>query len=152
MLVQLLRAAVEVKYGDCCVSVLLALPAAAVISKQHAKELMLLAFEQIDRSGWGNEWTNTAAEHFAKLPAVQEFGADEVLQLMLAATQHGLDSGLMELCKLPAAQQLSSENLVELLSLVDMQKGMLWVNGRKAMYELPAASQLSSKQMTHFFG
>jgi hypothetical protein len=107
MLMQLLMAALEHDSG--CIRVLLALPAAAGISRQHAKELLLLAYEQ--HVPIHQPWPYCAARHLAELPAVQQFGTNEVLQLMLAATTHRLSYGFTQLCKLPAAQQLSSSSL-----------------------------------------
>jgi hypothetical protein len=105
---------------------------------------LLLAFDHPTpiHQSWV-DWADSDTKHLAELPALQQLDANEVLQLMLAATSHGF-----MLCRLPAAQQLSSVNLAEVFSLMAMQQ-RYERPFLAALQELPGASLLSSEQMVH---
>jgi hypothetical protein len=138
MLVQLLRAAVKCSSG--CFCYLYELPAADDISKKHAMQLFLLAFQVKNSS---------ATDCLIDLPAMALSGPQDVLQLMLAAAEHRFGDGLSMLCGLTTADHLNSSDLAEVLVLIAMQQSFApdCLREPRDLQALPAASQLTSEQI-----
>uniref|UniRef100_A0A383V5Y1 Uncharacterized protein n=1 Tax=Tetradesmus obliquus TaxID=3088 RepID=A0A383V5Y1_TETOB len=154
---QLLHTAIATDGCD-FLGALCALPAAASISSEGVASLLQAAFSQ--RSAAGSILAGCAAQQainaVVHLPAFDQISCASAAQLMLAAAtaaQHSGDAAhchehlravygaFVFLCELPAARQLSSEQLLQPFQIVVQQHSGEWT---ERICRLPAAQQLSS--------
>jgi hypothetical protein len=148
-LVQLLHTAADMADPD-ITDELCILPAAAAVSSEDAVGL-LPAVLQKPSSYHVDETIIILME----LPAFSQLSCAAVAQLMHAAAEHYIVSTLHPaminshtclkmLCELPAAQELSAEQLLQLLKLVVAHSK----NCTEHLCKLPAGQQLSSEAVT----
>jgi hypothetical protein len=139
--VRLLRTAICMDDADASED-LVELPAAADISSADVASLLHEAFAEPADVGIAY-----ATLDIMQIPAFQQLNSAEVAQLLHAAAQHYSDGdetreykGLTSLCELAAAQELSSEQVLQPLQLVVHSDVCT-----EALCKLPAMQQLSSE-------
>lgn len=154
---QLLHTAIATDGCD-FLGALCALPAAASLSSEGIASLLQAAFSQ--RSAAGSILAGCAARQAINavihLPAFDQISCASAAQLMLAAATaaqcfgdaahcheqlRAVYGAFVFLCELPAARQLSSQQLLQPFQVVVQQHSGEWT---ERLCRLPAAQQLSS--------
>jgi hypothetical protein len=119
------------------------LPAAADISSADVASLLREAFAKPS-----NDVIDLITQDIMQLPSYDHLNSADVAELLHAAAEYYVDGswwqtfkGLTSLCELEAAQDLSSEQVLQPLQLTLRQNGV----GTAALCDLPAVQQLSSE-------
>jgi hypothetical protein len=119
-------------------------PAAQEIRRTTAAQLLQLAVKQGDGVG------SKSTKWLCTLPEAQWLCGDVVVKLLQAASERSIDKcGMRSLCKLSAAQDVTSADLQLLLWAVvwldDVTDGNAWPSNTELVCWLPAGKQLSKR-------
>uniref|UniRef100_A0A383VK59 Uncharacterized protein n=1 Tax=Tetradesmus obliquus TaxID=3088 RepID=A0A383VK59_TETOB len=87
------------------------------------------------------------AVQLSKLPVAKELDLEEAMQRMIAAIEEGDSSTARSLTYMPAAQSISSGQLLQLLTAAVQQPSWSSCNVADRLCQLPAAQQRSSGQL-----
>jgi hypothetical protein len=119
-------------------------PAAQEIRRTTAAQLLQMAVEQ------GDDADSKSITSLCSLPQAQWLRSDVVVTLLQAAIARSIDEcGMRSLCRLSAAQDLTSVDLQQLLWagvwLDDVTEGNAWPSNTELVCWLPAGKQLSKR-------